>query len=168
MPPAKFRRFDNVNEWFWDKIDRTGDCWLATGGSVGVQGHRIYWMDSRHYGAHVISWMIANGPVPDGFWVLHRCNNGQCVNPVHLYLGDNSRNVLDQVEAGTHNNARKTHCKNGHEFTPENTRRVSTRPTRRICRTCEGIRGGYVSGARSRKVSNLGQAGDDNGNSACV
>jgi RNA polymerase-binding transcription factor DksA len=42
--------------------------------------------------------------------------------PAHLYIGDQSRNVLDSVERGTHREARKTHCHKGHEFNEVNTR----------------------------------------------
>jgi hypothetical protein len=36
-----------------------------------------------------------------GKYVLHKCTNRDCVNPEHLYLGDQKQNVQDQVDAGT-------------------------------------------------------------------
>lgn len=54
--------------------------------------------------------------------------------PENLRYGSRSENVLDQVQHGVHNNASKTHCAQGHEFTPEN-----TQPRwggGRRCRTC--------------------------------
>ena len=50
-----------------------------------------------------------------------------------------SENALDKVRNGNHHEARKTHCKRGHEFTPENTKPQSGRKGRR-CRTCENAR----------------------------
>ena len=37
----------------------------------------------------------------DGQYVLHKCTNRDCVNPEHLYLGDQKQNVQDQIDAGT-------------------------------------------------------------------
>ena len=39
----------------------------------------------------------------------------------NLQWGTRSENTVDQVVHGTHRNISKTHCPQGHEFTPENT-----------------------------------------------
>lgn len=57
---------------------------------------------------------------------------------------------IAQVRHGNHHQARKTHCKHGHEFTPENTRR---RSNRRWCLTCERIRHAAYSRARAARRS---------------
>lgn len=56
----------------------------------------------------------------------------------NLYWGTRSQNIADQVRHGRHNNARKTHCPKGHEFTPENTYIV--RGASRQCVTCTKAR----------------------------
>ncbi len=50
--------------------------------------------------AHKASWVIHNGPVPDGLFVCHHCDNRKCVNPDHLYLGTNSQNMIDRSKRG--------------------------------------------------------------------
>lgn len=50
-----------------------------------------------------------------------------------------SANALDTVRHGTHPQSRRTSCKRGHEFTPENT--DTSEPGHRRCKTCRGSRG---------------------------
>lgn len=59
--------------------------------------HRI------EYRSHRISWTILRGPIPDGVYALHKttCHNRKCVNPEHLYLGDQFDNMGDALEQGT-------------------------------------------------------------------
>ena len=68
------------------------------------------WITSRGYGsayhngktvrAHRLAWEKANGPIPDGLLVCHRCNNKGCVNPDHLYLGTIQVNNRDAKDDG--------------------------------------------------------------------
>lgn len=74
------------------------------------------------------------GPCPADMEVRH-CNGDPANNHVsNLRYGERSENVLDMVEHGTHVQARKTHCAQGHPYSPENTRPV--RGKWRECKTC--------------------------------
>jgi HNH endonuclease len=90
-----------------------------------VNGKRIY--------AHRHAYEVAYGPIPDGYVIDHLCRNRACVNPEHLEAVVKSVNDLRGLSPNAEN-ARKTHCKRGHEFTAENTR---VRGTRRSCRQCD-------------------------------
>jgi len=84
------------------------------------------------------AWLIFRGVVPEGMQVRHKCDNPACVNPEHLELGTHKQNMGDRHTRKTHPFSAKTHCKNGHEFTPENTYlwvRSSTNTVRK-CRQC--------------------------------
>lgn len=75
------------------------------------------------------------GPRPDGLEARHMNGNGTDNRVSNLSWGTRSENQLDRVRHGTHNHARKTHCVNEHEFTPENTY-VYPGTTWRRCRKC--------------------------------
>ncbi|MGV0949382.1 MAG: HNH endonuclease signature motif containing protein [Azonexus sp.] len=67
-----------------------------------------------------VTWEQANGPIPDGLLVLHRCDNPRCVNLEHLFLGDHGDNARDRESKGRGRGGWTT-CAKGHPFTPENT-----------------------------------------------
>ena len=84
---------------FWSHVDKLDSCWLWTG-QMGTSGYGKC-IDS--YGsqyAHRASWIITNGPIPEGEFILHTCDVKPCVNPDHLYLGDGKDNYRDAVERG--------------------------------------------------------------------
>lgn len=94
---------------FWAKVDKTGLCWLWTG-FANKWGYGLL-RDTRrdddkdrrrcgYFMAHRYSWELHNGPIPEGLWVLHRCDTPACVNPDHLFLGTNQQNIADRHAKG--------------------------------------------------------------------
>lgn len=61
-------------------------------GAISWKGRMIY--------AHRAAWTEANGPIPSGMQVCHRCDVPLCVNVDHLFLGTNADNVADMVGKG--------------------------------------------------------------------
>lgn len=89
-----------VETRFWRYVDKSGDCWLWTGATNGRYGNISRGVGLGWIGAHRLSWEIHFGPIPDGLWVLHRCDNPPCVRPDHLWLGTNRDNCDDKVKKG--------------------------------------------------------------------
>ena len=114
-----------------------GPCWRWVGSKGGSKSRYIRFTLGGRYGkavlAHRFSYGLANGPIPDGLTIDHLCRNTQCVNPDHLEAVTMGVNVL-RGNTITAENAAKTHCNRGHEFTEENTR-IEGKGLRR-CRTC--------------------------------
>jgi hypothetical protein len=50
--------------------------------------------------AHRVSYILHYGPIPEGLYILHSCNNRCCVNPDHLRAGTQKDNAIDMVIAG--------------------------------------------------------------------
>lgn len=77
------------------------ECWEWTGGT-----------DDKGYGtineggcgrplkASRVAWVIKFGPIPDGLFVLHSCDNPPCVNWHHLFLGTPLDNTTDMINKG--------------------------------------------------------------------
>lgn len=50
--------------------------------------------------SHRFAWELANGEIPDGLQVLHRCDNKLCCNVSHLWLGTQADNLADMDRKG--------------------------------------------------------------------
>ena|SRR5882724_683350 len=86
-------------ERFYEKIsvDASG-CWMWHGAWSGPYGMLLFLGKMR--GAHVVSYLLHCGEIPDGIQVLHTCDKGRCVNPEHLFLGTQQDNMNDKVVKG--------------------------------------------------------------------
>ena len=77
-------------------------CKIWYGASVpagyGVIGHL-----KRYTYTHRVAWELANGPIPAGLFVLHRCDQPACINPDHLFVGTPLENMRDMIAKGRQN-----------------------------------------------------------------
>lgn len=113
--------------------------------SKNHQGYTNKNYKGKVMGGHRAAWIETYGPIPEGMVVDHACHaeamaNGlcrggntcihrSCVNPKHLRLLTTGENQSE----GANGFRNRTHCKKGHELTPDN---IGTTTTQNYCKTC--------------------------------
>lgn len=99
-----------------------------------VSGYGVININGKPRKAHRVIYENHKGPIPDGLVLDHLCRNHKCVNPDHLEAVTQKINTIRGIGPSAMN-SKKTHCKNGHPFSDENTRAPTGR-VHRTCRTC--------------------------------
>lgn len=129
-------------------------CWIWQK-KVMKNGYARIKIKNKSTLVHRAAYTEWRGTIPDGLDLDHRChpNDGscktatcfhrRCANPYHVEPATRSENVrkgnLQFTIRGYF--SRRTHCKNGHEYTEGNTYRIPKNPKARVCRKCTNIRG---------------------------
>lgn len=112
-------------------------CWEWQG-NIEDSGYGRVWFQGRNEATHrlMYAWLIE--PIPrgrHGDTLDHKvCEVKHCCNPAHLKLGPQRDNVLRSSTSLASLNAKKTHCPQGHSYSPENT---LIQNGRRHCRICK-------------------------------
>lgn len=125
-----------------DKFIRGQDdeCWTWVGAknSHGY-GHVRLNRNSNLY-AHRAAYEVAHGTgSAEGLVIRHKCDNPLCINPSHLEGGTQMQNRMDMLMRNRAFWENRTHCKNGHEYSPENIRK-RTDGNGRVCKKCSAMR----------------------------
>lgn len=124
----------------------SGDCWTWLG-AKSKDGYGQFILEYRRdrtrlrVAPYRFIWeWVHDRPMPEGYEPDHTCNNRQCVNPHHVEPVTHSENQKRAYQRGRPRirTGRPTHCKHGHEYTPENIRINSQKAI--VCKTCDRAR----------------------------
>ena len=88
---------------FVQKIDFNSHprgCWIWTGAKCPAGYGFIKRKDGAQLKAHRVSYEFTFGPIANGMFVCHRCDNPSCVRPSHLFMGSAQDNMTDMVAKG--------------------------------------------------------------------
>lgn len=89
----------------FNRATAAGECLLLvhnldTNGRPRVKHLGVMWT------AYRLAWTLANGPIPDGLCVCHRCDRPNCIRVEHLFLGTQADNIRDKMKKGRHRGPR--------------------------------------------------------------
>lgn len=135
----------SLNDRFWAKVEKTPTCWLWTAAVTSPKKgskhkYGVLGRGGRGAGnirAHVLSYELHYGPVPDGLLVRHKCDVTLCVNPEHLEVGTQTDNMQDASKRGRirNQNTDKKFCVHGHTLSDA----YIGKNGRRVCKHCVKI-----------------------------
>lgn len=74
-------------------------CWIWNGYKQ-ASGHGQFRYRSKTIVAYRFSYMLKYPDFDQSLCVLHKCDNGACINPTHMFLGTMTDNMADKVAKG--------------------------------------------------------------------
>ena len=98
---GRIAAIDGDHARFWSKVRRVDDpddaCWEWIA-SKNMSGYgQIMMPGGRPMLASRFAMLITHGTIPDGYDVLHQCDNPPCVRPDHLKFGTHTDNMREMV-----------------------------------------------------------------------
>ena len=96
--PGSYSVYKTAEESFAARTNLDGECLVWTGGKKS-DGYGQITVDGKQIPVHRYAWEVANGPIPDGAYIDHRCHNRACVNLIRLRLASPAQNTRNREGA---------------------------------------------------------------------
>lgn len=161
------------------KLNKNGCC--VFGHNLNKNGYAMFKIGrpTKWRSAHRYSYEVHKGQIPNGLTIDHLCSVRNCVNPEHLRavtlqeniraggsiraleryrskmtLSERQEKMRSIQKIAVQLRASKTHCRNGHLYTPENTK--SDKNHHRLCIECSRKSGRESMRRRRAALRNRG------------
>jgi hypothetical protein len=116
---------------FWARIQigEPDACWEWQRYCNEAGYGEIRTKDNRLLRAHRLAYELTYGPIPEGLFICHHCDNPPCCNPAHLFPGTSQDNVADMWSKGRepHNNGAKGTANVGAKLSDNDVRMIRQR-----------------------------------------
>lgn len=124
---------------FWSLVSTPDHgCWIYSG-VLNDNGYGRFETCGKKYQAHRLAYKWCKGPITLDNQIDHLCHNRACVRPSHLESVTPQENTRRSAGFGQNLWIPTSHCRHGHEYTPENTY-LPPGGSSRQCRACNLIR----------------------------
>lgn len=128
------------DKFFTKFVKSENGCW-EWNGAKRWNGYGKFSHYKKTILAHRFSYEFYFGPIEEGFFVLHKCDNRGCVNPEHLFIGTQKDNMIDMVSKDRH---AKVKIKCSCELNPKSKLKIND---------IDEIIAKYKNGLSSRKIA---------------
>ena len=149
--------YRSLEERFFAKVNKTETCWLWIGATNHLGYGQLWDVDTKRVDmAHRVSVRMSGREIPDGWEVDHLCRIPSCVNPEHLEPVTHAVNMERAPASAIQFQRAKTHCPQGHEYTPDNIYKKtnSSGGISRECRACKAdAQRRYRAKKRARRLA---------------
>lgn len=135
-------------EWFFNKLEQSGDC-LLWPSYKNKSGHGIIREKRKTISAHRVAYELEYGAIPNGAHIIHDCHNPSCCNPRHLRASDNKENMLQKTLYG-----RRSGKSGGMKLYPDEVIKIRKLLKQGITQAAIGAMFGVSRGAISGIASN--------------